>query len=53
MRLTSGLVAHLCGLRYMETLYCLVFLSQQLGLFFGVWLGGTFYDQFGPYTIVW
>ena len=40
--LTSGLVAYLYGLRYMGTLYGLVFLSHQLGSFFGVWLGGTF-----------
>ena len=51
--LTSGLVAYLYGLRYMGTLYGLVFLSHQLGSFFGFWLGGTFYDQFGSYTIVW
>ena len=51
--LTSVLVAYLYGLRYMGTLYGLVFLSHQLGSFFGVWLGGTFYDQFGSYTIVW
>jgi MFS family permease len=51
--LTSGLVAYLYGLRYMGTLYGLVFFSHQLGSFFGVWLGGAFYDQFGSYTIVW
>ena len=51
--LTSGLVAYLYGLRYMGTLYGLVFFSHQLGSFIGVWLGGTFYDQFGSYTIVW
>jgi len=51
--LTSGLVAHLYGLRYMGTLYGLVFFSHQLGSFVGVWLGGSFYDQFGSYTAVW
>ena len=51
--LTSGLVAHLYGLRYMGTLYGLVFFSHQLGSFVGVWLGGEFYDQFGSYTAVW
>ena len=51
--LTSGLVAHLYGLRYMGTLYGLVFFSHQLGSFVGVWLGGAFYDQFGSYTAVW
>ena len=51
--LTSGLVAHLYGLRYMGTLYGLVFFSHQLGSFVGVWLGGEFYDQFGSYNAVW
>ncbi|MFQ6553691.1 MFS transporter [Aestuariibius insulae] len=51
--LTSGLVAHIYGLRYMGTLYGIVFLSHQLGSFMGVWLGGRLYDQFGTYEIVW
>lgn len=51
--LTSGLVAHLYGLRYMGTLYGIVFFSHQLGSFLGVWLGGTLYDLYGTYTYVW
>jgi len=51
--LTSGLVAHIYGLRYMGTLYGLVFLSHQLGSFLGVWLGGRMYDTYGSYTAVW
>ncbi|QCO56183.1 MFS transporter [Pseudorhodobacter turbinis] len=51
--LTSGLVAHLFGLRYMGTLYGFVFLSHQLGSFMGVWLGGKMYDLTGDYTMVW
>ena len=51
--LTSGLVAHIYGLKYMGTLYGLIFLSHQLGSFVGVWLGGKFYDQFGSYDVVW
>jgi len=51
--LTSGLVAHLYGLRYMGTLYGIVFFSHQLGSFMGVWLGGTLYDMYGSYTAVW
>ena len=51
--LTSGLVAHLYGIRYMGTLYGFVFLSHQLGSFMGVWLGGTMYDLTGDYTMVW
>lgn len=51
--LTSGLVAHIYGLRYMGTLYGLVFLSHQIGGFLGVWLGGKMYDITGDYTLVW
>lgn len=51
--LTSGLVAHIYGLRYMGTLYGIVFFSHQLGSFLGVWLGGRMYDAFGDYTTVW
>ena len=51
--LTSGLVAHLYGIRYMGTLYGFVFLSHQLGSFLGVWLGGRMYDLTGDYTLVW
>ena len=51
--LTSGLVAHIYGLRYMGTLYGFVFFSHQLGAFLGVWLGGKLYDLYGDYTMVW
>ena len=51
--LTSGLIAHLYGLRYMGTLYGIVFFSHQLGSFLGVWLGGRMYDLYGDYTMVW
>lgn len=51
--LTSGLIAQIYGLRYMGTLYGIVFFSHQLGSFLGVWLGGRMYDSFGDYTFVW
>ena len=51
--LTSGLVAQIWGLRYMGTLYGIVFFSHQLGAFLGVWLGGRLYDITGTYTLVW
>ena len=51
--LTSGLIAHIYGLRYMGTLYGIVFFSHQLGSFLGVWLGGRMYDIYGNYTVVW
>jgi MFS family permease len=51
--LTSGLIAHIYGVRYMGTLYGIVFFSHQLGSFAGVWLGGKMYDVYGDYTVVW
>ncbi len=51
--LTSGLVAHIYGLKYMGTLYGIVFFSHQLGSFTGVWLGGRMYDIYGDYGMVW
>ena len=51
--LTSGIIAHIYGLKYMGTLYGIVFLSHQIGSFVGVWLGGIFYDIYGSYDIVW
>ena len=51
--LTSGLIAYIYGLRYMGTLYGIVFFSHQLGSFLGVWLGGRMYDAYGDYTAVW
>ena len=51
--LTSGLVGYIYGLRYMGTLYGIVFFSHQLGSFMGVWLGGELFDAYGDYTFVW
>jgi MFS family permease len=51
--LTSGLIAYIYGLRYMGTLYGIVFFSHQLGSFLGVWMGGEFYDLYGSYEVVW
>ena len=51
--LTTGLVADLYGTRYMTMLYGIVFLSHQLGAFFGGWLGGYVYDTTGSYNLVW
>jgi len=50
---TSGLVAQMFGLKYMGTLYGIVFLSHQLGSFSGVWLGGYLFDTTGSYNVVW
>ena len=51
--LTSGLVAHIFGVRYMATLFGIVFLSHQIGGFCGAWLGGVVYDATGSYDMVW
>ncbi|SEF74542.1 Predicted arabinose efflux permease, MFS family [Thalassococcus halodurans] len=51
--LTAGLVGYIFGLRFMGTLYGIVFLSHQIGSFIGVWLGGRLYDIYGDYTLVW
>lgn len=51
--LTSGLIAHIYGLRFMGTLYGIVFFSHQLGSFLGVWLGGYMYDLYRSYEVVW
>ncbi|MFV2051495.1 MFS transporter [Aliiroseovarius sp. YM-037] len=51
--LTAGLVGYLYGMKYMGTLYGIVFFSHQLGSFLGVWLGGRMYDIYGDYTMVW
>ena len=51
--LTTALVAQLFGIRYLATLFGLVFFGHQLGSFLGAWLGGYVYDATGSYDIVW
>ncbi|MGI9452103.1 MAG: MFS transporter [Geminicoccaceae bacterium] len=51
--LTTGIVAQVFGVRYMATLFGIVFFSHQLGSFIGVWLGGFLYDRIGTYDPVW
>ena len=51
--LTSGLVAQIFGVRYMSTLFGVVFFSHQMGSFIGVWWGGWSYDATGSYDQVW
>ena len=51
--LTSGIVAQVFGLRYMATLYGIVFLSHQVGSFLGVWLGGAIYERTNSYDGLW
>ncbi len=51
--LTTGIVAQVFGVRYMATLFGVVFMSHQLGSFLGVWLGGVIYDRTGSYDGLW
>jgi predicted MFS family arabinose efflux permease len=51
--LTSGLVAQIFGVRYMSTLFGIVFFSHQFGSFIGVWWGGYSFDTTGSYDQVW
>lgn len=51
--LTNGAVASLFGLRYLSTLYGIVFLSHQVGSFVGAWVAGRLYDTTGSYQPVW
>lgn len=50
---TTGMVAQMFGVRYMATLYGIVFLSHQIGSFCGVWLGGKLFDATGSYGAIW
>ena len=50
---TSGMVAHIFGTKFLGLLYGLVFLSHQIGSFFGAYLGGLFYDLYGSYDYAW
>jgi len=51
--LTMGIVGQVFGLKYVATLFGIVFLSHQLGSFLGIWLGGRLYDTTGSYDVVW
>jgi len=51
--LTNGLVGQIFGVRFVSTLFGIVFLSHQIGSFLGVWMGGYLFDATGSYTTVW
>ena len=51
--LTSGIVGRIFGIRYLSMLYGIVFLSHQVGSFFGAWVAGLFYDSMGNYNAAW
>ena len=51
--LTSGLVGFMFGPTHVSMLFGVVFLSHQVGSFFGGWGGGRLYDLFGNYDAMW
>ena len=51
--LTSGMVGQVFGVRYLGTLYGVVFLGHQLGAFLGAWWAGRMFESSGSYDTVW
>ena len=51
--LVTGIIARVFGLTHFNTLYCIVFLSHQVGSFLGAWMGGVVFDRYGKYDVAW
>jgi predicted MFS family arabinose efflux permease len=51
--LVNGIVARVFGLTHFNALFGVVFLSHQVGSFFGAWMGGLVFDRFGNYNVAW
>ena len=50
---TNGIIAQIFGTKYLAMLYGIVFLSHQIGSFYGAYLGGYFFYKFGSYDYAW
>ncbi|HUQ75507.1 MAG TPA: MFS transporter [Burkholderiales bacterium] len=51
--LVNGIIARIFGLTHFNTLFGIVFLSHQVGSFFGAWMGGLVFDRWGNYNFAW
>jgi predicted MFS family arabinose efflux permease len=51
--LVTGILARVFGLTHFGTLYGVVFLSHQVGSFFGAWMGGIVFARTGSYDFAW
>src|SRR5205814_7021409 len=51
--LVTGIIGRVFGLTHFNTLYGVVFLSHQVGSFFGAWMGGLVVDRTGNYNFAW
>ncbi|PWC30823.1 MFS transporter [Teichococcus aestuarii] len=50
---TVALCARNFGMRWLATVFGLVFLGHQIGGFTGAWLGGLIFDRTGSYDLMW
>lgn len=50
---TSGLIAHIFGVKYLATLTGIAFLFHQVGSFLGVWIAAYLFDSTGSYRLMW
>jgi predicted MFS family arabinose efflux permease len=51
--LVTGIIGRIFGMTHFNTLYGIVFLSHQVGSFFGAWMGGVLFDRMGNYNLAW
>jgi len=51
--LVTGIIGRVFGLEHFGTLYGVVFLSHQVGSFFGAWMGGLVFAKWGSYDFAW
>ncbi|MCC6210903.1 MAG: MFS transporter [Burkholderiales bacterium] len=51
--LVTGILSRVFGLANFGTLYGVVFFSHQVGSFFGAWMGGLVFAQWGNYDFAW
>ncbi len=51
--LVTGIIGRIFGMPNFNMLYGIVFLSHQVGSFFGAWMGGLVFDRMGNYDIAW
>jgi predicted MFS family arabinose efflux permease len=51
--LVTGIIGRVFGVAHFNTLYGIVFLSHQVGSFFGAWMGGVVLDRTGNYDFAW
>jgi len=51
--LVTGIISRVFGLQHFGALYGVVFLSHQVGSFFGAWMGGLVFAWKGSYDLAW